>query len=299
MVQKNPNIGLHQYEKKKHGSEKLPFAVYRSKIPEGFTYYPMHWHEEMEILFVEEGELTLMVNGQKFCAEKGEFYLISPGMMHAMEQISDKTAIYYNVIFHPRLLMSKENTEDTTDHDLASLVLGTKNFEIRHGMTGEDKELVLSAIRNLILHRETNQEMRMVYLIKSDLFRLFYGISKIMKDAQNPMVTAIQMERMKNLTKWLLDHVNEEITLKSAADFAGYSTSYFSKFFRNYTGTSFLHYFTMLKLEKSKKLLEATELTAMEVAEVCGFQNYSYFIRTFKRYYEITPKQYQMQSRFK
>ena len=299
MIQKNPNIGLHQYEKKRHGIEQLPFAVYRSKIPQGFTYYPMHWHEEMEILYVEEGMLTLMVNGQKYTAEAGKFYVVSPGMIHAMEEIPGEHAVYYNVLFHLNFLMSKEDEDHLNESMLQPLLLGTKHFQVESFMSKEEKKEVLHTIKSLISYREQQEEEGIGFLVKSDLFRLLHGLRRTLLTSQEPMIAAGQMERMKKLTNWLLENVTEEITLASAAQFAGYSTSYFSKFFRNYTGTSYLHYFTMLKLEKSRKLLEATDLSAMEIGALCGFQNYSYFIRTFKKHYETTPKQYQMRSREK
>ena len=82
--------------------------------------------------------------------------------------------------------------------------------------------------------------------------------------------------------------------MKDAADFCGYSTSYFPKFFRNYTGSSFVSYRNLIRLEKAKRLLETGEHSGLEVSGMCGFENYSYFIRAFRKQYDITPKQYQL-----
>lgn len=220
MIQKNPNIGLYQYEKKRHGVDQLPFAVYRSKIPEGFTYYPMHWHEEMEILYVEEGMLTLMVNGQKYTAEAGKVYVVSPGMIHAMEEIPGKHAVYYNVLFHLNFLMSKEDEDHLNESMLQPLLLGTKHFQVEPSVREEVNTEVLHTIKSLVYYREQQEEEGIGFLVKSDLFRLLHGLRHTLLTSQDPMIAAGQMERMKKLTNWLLENLTEEITLASAAKFA-------------------------------------------------------------------------------
>ena len=37
-------------ENKKHGDFLLPFIVYNTFIPNCFSIFPMHWHDEMEII---------------------------------------------------------------------------------------------------------------------------------------------------------------------------------------------------------------------------------------------------------
>jgi AraC-like DNA-binding protein len=97
---------------------------------------------------------------------------------------------------------------------------------------------------------------------------------------------------MKDLLRFVNAHYAKPIALKEAADFCGYSVSYFMKFFKSFTGETFVEYLNHYRLKKASELLTDTDRTILEISEATGFENHSYFIRLFKRYYGITPLQY-------
>ena len=61
---------------------------------------------------------------------------------------------------------------------------------------------------------------------------------------------------------------------------------------RNY-GMGIAEYIRNLKIEKAKRLLEETKLPLAEIASLCGFKDYNYFITVFKRVVGVPPKKYQ------
>jgi len=288
------HIGISLYETKRHGTESMPFTVYLSRIPEKLGHYPMHWHEEMEIIYVESGECLVTIDGKAFHAEKDELIFISPGMMHAIDQVENKPSDYYNIIFHPNLLINREEKDEITQNYLRPLLDGEKVFN--HRLEGAEpgiKEIRL-LIHRLISNRRKLREEGQGFLIKSALFELLYHLRPYLHSSDQRKTSQHQITKMKELTEWLNETLAENIKLDDAAKFCGYSKSYFTKFFRNYTGSSFVAYKNLIRLEKAKRLLEKNELRGLEVAELCGYENYSYFIRAFKKLYDTTPKQYQI-----
>jgi AraC-like DNA-binding protein len=288
------HIGLDYYETKKHGTDSLPFAVYLSKIPEKLSSYPMHWHEEMEIIYVESGSCRITIDGEKFTARAQDLILISPGMIHAIDQVEDHAAVYYNVIFHPGMIMAKEEKDVLSVRYLAPLLRGEKIFTTRIPLDTPSEKEIKDLVERFMTYRGREQEESLVFLVKSTLLELFYHLRGHLKESESKPVSLHQIRKMKELTSWLHGTLTEDITLKDAADFCGYSTSYFTKFFRNYTGSSFVSYRNLIRLEKAKRLLETGEHSGLEVSGMCGFENYSYFIRAFRKQYDITPKQYQL-----
>lgn len=84
----------------------------------------------------------------------------------------------------------------------------------------------------------------------------------------------------------------EDITLDNVAEELNISLFYLSKLFRKHTGTNFTEYLTQIRVEHSKKLLEAGELSVKEVAYAVGFNSQSYFSKIFKKYTGTAPSDY-------
>ena len=89
-------------------------------------------------------------------------------------------------------------------------------------------------------------------------------------------------------------HFGEQISLEIMAEISFLTTSAFSKKFKAETGTNYCEYLTILRISKALKLLATTDLSVTKIAEMCGFQNSSYFTLMFKKYNNITPKKYRM-----
>lgn len=87
----------------------------------------------------------------------------------------------------------------------------------------------------------------------------------------------------------------EDITLDNVAEELNISLFYLSKLFRKHTGTNFTEYLTQIRVEHSKKLLEAGELSVKEVAYAVGFNSQSYFSKVFKKYTGTAPSDYKEQ----
>ena len=49
-----------------HGKKTFPFAVYHGRIPEWLDGFPLHWHDEFEIIFVSYGTGIVTVQGSRF-----------------------------------------------------------------------------------------------------------------------------------------------------------------------------------------------------------------------------------------
>ncbi|MBW7453101.1 helix-turn-helix domain-containing protein [Paenibacillus sepulcri] len=81
------------------------------------------------------------------------------------------------------------------------------------------------------------------------------------------------------------------ISLESYADQHGVTSYNLSKAFKQYTGTNFIDYLTITRLEKAKELLSGTDLKINTIAEKVGYQP-TYFIRIFKKVEGITPGRY-------
>ena len=92
--------------------------------------------------------------------------------------------------------------------------------------------------------------------------------------------------------KLVRERYSEQITLSDAADACNLSKYYFAHFFKEITGSTFLEYLTLFRLERALPLLSCTEKTVVDVAYDCGFSNIRSFNRAFKKYIGLSPSEY-------
>ena len=94
------------------------------------------------------------------------------------------------------------------------------------------------------------------------------------------------------LTRYLQEHMAEELSLSVLAEQFYLNPQYISQLFKNEIGVGFLTYLTSIRMEKAKKLLLSTSYSIAEVAEQSGYGDYRVFTKVFKKTEGITPSQY-------
>ena len=94
------------------------------------------------------------------------------------------------------------------------------------------------------------------------------------------------------ITRYLQEHLAEELSLSVLADQFHLNPQYISQLFKSEIGVNFLAYLTSIRMEKAKKLLLSTSLSVAEVAEQSGYGDYRVFTKVFKKSEGITPSQY-------
>ena len=82
---------------------------------------------------------------------------------------------------------------------------------------------------------------------------------------------------------YLLEHYNEDISLDEIARHVNLSSYYFSRFYKNSTGTSFSDKMVMLRMEKAKELLKREDLSVKDVSYLVGYIDPNYFSKIFKK----------------
>jgi len=96
------------------------------------------------------------------------------------------------------------------------------------------------------------------------------------------------------ITQYIRENITKSINLKELSDKACMSTTSFYRYFKRELGMSPIEYILNEKIKQAKQLLKDPGIQINEVCFLAGFDDCNYFIRLFKKYEGITPKQYQM-----
>lgn len=94
------------------------------------------------------------------------------------------------------------------------------------------------------------------------------------------------------ITRYLQEHLAEEISLNILSDEFHLNPQYISQLFKNEIGVNFLAYLTSIRMERAKNLLISTSLSIGEISEQSGYGDYRVFTKVFKKSEGNTPSQY-------
>lgn len=98
--------------------------------------------------------------------------------------------------------------------------------------------------------------------------------------------------RFIDLHDWILENLNQPISIERLADRAGMSPRNFSRIFTSETGISPGQYVELLRLNRARELLESGNDTLQTIAEMSGFGREERLRRVFQRRLRVTPVEY-------
>ena len=91
---------------------------------------------------------------------------------------------------------------------------------------------------------------------------------------------------------YIKENYTKELTLDEVSKQVNISPYYFSKIFKEETGTNFVEYFTKLRIERACELLKEKEYSIKEICGLVGYSDPNYFSRIFKKWINTTPSDY-------
>ncbi len=94
------------------------------------------------------------------------------------------------------------------------------------------------------------------------------------------------------MVDYIDSNLNKNCSLQQLAKEMKMNANYLGQVFKRETGETFSAYVTELRIERAKQMLQDEDATIGDVSAALGFNDYFYFLKTFKRVMGITPKQY-------
>lgn len=101
------------------------------------------------------------------------------------------------------------------------------------------------------------------------------------------------------LVQYIMINYAKRITLDSLSSQFHISANYICSLFAKYYNSSLTIFLTSLRMKEAERLITETDKSFKEVAILCGYPDYFYFCKIFKRHFNITPSQFKEQTREK
>lgn len=264
------------YEKFKFNDPGFPATFHSDKMVKDITdgFY-LHWHEHLEILCLTGGKAAVVIDNNRYEVGKGETVIINSGALHSMPQ-KEKSCGYHCLILDKQFCQSF--FFDIDERIFFPVVSDERVYNIMLRIASE--------MDNKLPHYKSQVQALAVELLTL-LSREFVSAS----DETMSRRGSQQQKLVREAVSYISSHFFSELTVDEIAKKVGLSRYYFCRIFKEMTGQTAFDYINLLRCNNAQKLLRSGRYNISESAYASGFNNLSYFTRTYKKIVGKLPSQ--------
>ena len=274
-------------ENKPHGTKDDPFSIYHIANVKRSFQIPVHWHDEFEIIYVKSGFLTVSISGENYIGKPGDAFVVSPGNLHFMGSQTGNVD-YFTFLFPLKYISFR--TDDILDDKLLE-PLNSGHLMISPEIEDTVKEQCEQLVEIYGAKKEESQS-KITAQIKTKIILLQFILELWKKGFIVENDTGGKNTVEKEMVSYIQQNFTGKILLKEFGEQFHLSEKYISRYFKEHFHITISQYVTYLRLDHAKQLLQDTDIPVTEVAMQSGYQNVSYFIRSFKKTYGMSPLKY-------
>ena len=260
---------------------------FRYPISQAFTVTSYgHYHEAIECLYVEKGELTVYIDGAWRTVPEGGLILLRSMGIHAIITEESRENVYYVLKVMPTILYGIAPKSQSSAFPLrfTAFSAGLKSIWTKDEIRGTAIELGLKRLLcQLDLDgKSTASDITLAVSALTVIEGLYEsgGAEAALANATETMFKAVA---------YVEAHLAERMNEEEVARQFGISISHFAREFKRTTGKTFRQYIISARMRKAEILLATGAHTVKEVAEMCGYPSASHFITSYRRLKGRTP----------
>ena len=232
-----------------------------------------NWHEDLEIQLFTAGEGHLLICGEKYTARENSIALVNSNLIHYTGTDSDIT--YYSIIID--FEFCKRAGIDCSSLTFETLINSEKTIEL---------------LKKIIDIYYTDESPYKKAKLQATVLNLLVDLAEYHNISLNGSLRdGSSFEQIKTAVRFIREHYSEKLTLDIIAKNSFTDKYTLSKKFKALTGHTVVEYINIFRCERIKELMHLG-IPSGTAALQCGFNNISFFIRTFKKYTGNLPSFY-------
>jgi AraC-like DNA-binding protein len=248
-----------------------------------------HYHDSFEIYLALSDGYRFVVNDKVYPLEKGDLFIFNQVDIHHTIITYEKPREVYIIHFMPQFIRDQSTPQTNL---LQCFTERGPDFSHRAHLEPNQVQELTALFDRAIYYYENKGYGHDVYqkILLAEILLLvnsYYRPSEINGQNQGP-----EIGRIGAILDYINLHFNEEISLAHLAQKFYLSKGYLGNLFKSATGYTVKEYIIARRMMFAKQLLLESE-SISRVMEKVGYNNYSHFIRTFKKYVGVTPMQFQ------
>ena len=243
---------------------------------------------DSKIIYLISGELTYSIGGKKKeRLSPGNLLYIPAGVTY---QLKSK--------YMRAVVTAFDLTDDYGDECPAPTIETEYNKDLCHSVSNFD------AFRDVIFLTDVESE-RDTFIRMSNIFTSAEGFYLaelsamlkliLLKIAEHSDECALPSSMVENLDGYVRDNIHDEISNTELGAIFGYHPFYISKMLKDKKGITLHQYVIQYRMKYAVSMLRYTDKSIADIADETGFTDASYFTKSFKAQYGMTPKEYRNQ----
>ena len=254
--------------------------------PQNPGFQTMHWHEDLQFIYVLSGMVEVRTLDNVFQVDAGEGAFINRDVVHDIRRVGN---CHYNSFIFPAYFLefyAGSPAKAFVDKRISSRQMAFCHFSHDCGWCSKARFLLqrLAAIEN-------NKTEFYRYEVLVCLSALWLTMIKNVSIPPEKLENAVNT-RMQKILRYIAEHYAEDLTLKDLADSANISKSECSRCFRLSLNTTPCKYLTEYRLAQAAELLKRTDESVGNIAARVGFCQISHFGKCFKEKTGCSPRAY-------
>lgn len=231
-----------------------------------------------------------LISQDAFSSNKNAAELISSEKIffeYLLQGNAEKVISIYKTSLRPALLIPNSKNPLRVAKNRAIVFVGVISRKMIKGGISPEKALAHEKAYIELIERSTS------------LIHLSDSIEALILNAATSVIKLNNIEHINTIirvTKYINKHLSEQIRLPEVAAFVGLSPNYFSSLFKKEMKISFADYVNQMRIKESQYLLKTSNYSILDIAIAVGYSNQNYFTTMFKRFTNITPKQYRLKN---
>ncbi len=311
-------------ERVRHGTALFPVACYDTHL----NRYPVswHWHTELEAVVVRQGSAVFAVGQERCTVRQGEGILINSGVLHAawsedgngtaqeggpqngglkngglqcgaLRECGAQRTRLWSAVCHARLVAGSLDSVFWQEYLQPLTADSTRQYVLFNGKEPWHAQ-ALCAVET-VWKSCARPAPGYEFEVREALSRLTLLVCRHHAPAQTgiPERALREEERLKQMLRFIEENYAAELTAAQIAQSARISESECLRCFQRTIGTPPSQYVKQLRVQKAAQLLAATGRGVAEIGALCGFQDASYFTKTFRERKGCTPSEFRQRSR--
>lgn len=276
---------LDHNEDRPRGTYEFPFEFHHIEFNHPRYVMSYHWHVEYEIIRILEGTLTVTLDEKSFTAVAGDIIFIHSGILHSGIPAD---CVYQCIVFDGNTFLKHNSVCSGYMQKIIH-----QEMMIYHHFTEKYNEIrnTVDQIFDAVWKRPAGYELSVIgqfYHFFGLVFGNHYyldGVTKARRDYKRIL-------QLKQVLEFIEHNYAAPLTLQQLSASVSMSPKYFCRFFSEMTHQTPMDYLNHQRIEQACYQLSTTDDSITEIAYRTGFNDLSYFIRTFKKYKGITPGKY-------
>lgn len=254
--------------------------------PRNPGFQVMHWHEDLQFIYVLHGAIQIQTLDETVPIRAGEAVFINQNVVHGVSRLGD--CHYNSFLFPPYFLEfypgspARAFVEPVTANEQLALIPIAPSVDWQ-------REL-LAGLRQLA-ELETSKTPFYPYEVLVRLSSIWLILRRNLAIPPKRKESVVSL-RMQKVLRYVEEHYGENLSLEVLAKSADISPSECLRCFRLSLGTTPYQYLTEFRLSKAAQLLTSTSDPVGDIAASVGFHQPSHFGKRFKEHTGYSPREY-------